>query len=449
MMNPWLWRSLLTLTPLCMSLPAWAADPAAIAQLLETNQCVNCDLSGADLAGANLFGANLVNADLSGADLSGAHLGSANLMDANLTDANLERAYLYEARLDDAVLDRANLSSAYLREQDLSSTSLTGTQFRNANLSYAYLAGVSLAGADLEGVNFKQAHLSGTDAELANIFGVKLTQGVLGMAFCNGFLEDFPLFGSPGSNATTPIQLEEERDFLSFANLADANLTDANLQGANLIGANLRGSNLQGANLQAACMPYAELHGANLTNAQLEGATVNRAMFARTTLQGATGVDLSEAYRSEQERQIAIWQVATRRYVRSAANEQSYKTDYEESEFSETLSQLDAEQPDDGAYEYQQTIQASEGSGLDIVIIEATPRRAGLKGYIAVVVAIVATEEDAADDPDASQWSGTRVYMCESETNTTSALIELPIALTADQPFECPAGTIETSPYGY
>ncbi|NEO83273.1 MAG: pentapeptide repeat-containing protein [Spirulina sp. SIO3F2] len=79
-MNQWLWRSLLSLAPLYLSLPAWAADPAAVEQLLTTNQCPGCDLSGADLAGANLFGANLVNANLTGANLSGANLGNATLI---------------------------------------------------------------------------------------------------------------------------------------------------------------------------------------------------------------------------------------------------------------------------------------------------------------------------------------------------------------------------------
>ncbi|MGB0560861.1 MAG: pentapeptide repeat-containing protein [Spirulinaceae cyanobacterium] len=436
---------MLALAPLVWAMPALAADPADVQQLLETNQCVNCDLSGAELAGVNLFGANLVNANLANADLSGANLGNVNLIDANLSDANLAGAYLYEARLDDATLDRANLSGAYLREQDLSNTSLDGAQLQGANLSYAYLAGVSLAGADLEGVNFKQAHLTGTETQLAETFGIDLTQGVMGVAFCGGFLEDFPLFGS-GPDSALPIQLDEERDMLRFADFTNANLSNANLQGANLVGANLRDANLQGANLRGACLPYAELHDANLANAQLEGATVSRAVFARTTLTGATGADLSDAYRSDQERQIEIWQADAKKYLRQAANEQRGIVSYDEEEFVADLGDLNAEQPDDSAYAYSQILQPVDDNGIEIAILEATPRRPGLQGYAAVVIA-----EAMSDDEDEETWVEARVMVCESDTSTTTALVQAPIALAADESFECPTGTseISSSPYGY
>lgn len=48
---------------------AHAANPEHLQRLLKTNQCPNCDLSGADLKDTNLFGANLTNANLKGAIL--------------------------------------------------------------------------------------------------------------------------------------------------------------------------------------------------------------------------------------------------------------------------------------------------------------------------------------------------------------------------------------------
>ena len=73
-------------------------------QLLNTNACVNCDLSNArleeaklrkaDLSGSNLYRANLEYADLRGANFTGADLSNARLRGANLTNAILDNAIL-------------------------------------------------------------------------------------------------------------------------------------------------------------------------------------------------------------------------------------------------------------------------------------------------------------------------------------------------------------------
>ena len=69
-------------------------------QLLNTNACVNCDLSNAwleeaklrkaDFSGSNLYRANLEYADLRGANFTGADLSNARLRGANLTNAILD-----------------------------------------------------------------------------------------------------------------------------------------------------------------------------------------------------------------------------------------------------------------------------------------------------------------------------------------------------------------------
>ena len=74
--------------------PAWAEDPAAKKQLLDTRRCKGCDLSNADLHGAILElaqvqnaildHANLYRANLKGADMTGARLGGTDLSGANL-----------------------------------------------------------------------------------------------------------------------------------------------------------------------------------------------------------------------------------------------------------------------------------------------------------------------------------------------------------------------------
>ena len=46
-------------------------NPEDLKKLKETNECPECDLSGANLKGANLQGANLEDADLKEANLRG------------------------------------------------------------------------------------------------------------------------------------------------------------------------------------------------------------------------------------------------------------------------------------------------------------------------------------------------------------------------------------------
>ncbi|HEY9642220.1 MAG TPA: pentapeptide repeat-containing protein [Coleofasciculaceae cyanobacterium] len=65
-----------------------------IRSLLETKQCLDCNLKGADLARLDLKKTNLEGANLEGVNLKGAYLGGANLKRANLQNANLEGADL-------------------------------------------------------------------------------------------------------------------------------------------------------------------------------------------------------------------------------------------------------------------------------------------------------------------------------------------------------------------
>jgi uncharacterized protein YjbI with pentapeptide repeats len=90
-------------------------------QLLETNACPGCDLSGAVLNRLNLAGA-----DLSGANLAGARLYLANLAGADLRNANLQGAALGGA--------------------DLAGADLTGANLTGAVLEGAYLVGVKMEG---------------------------------------------------------------------------------------------------------------------------------------------------------------------------------------------------------------------------------------------------------------------------------------------------------------
>jgi hypothetical protein len=95
---------------------------AELVQTLDLNQA---DLSGVNLTGVDLNGANLDNADLSDANLGGTNLSHADLdgvslYRANLSNANLSGAHLYKAKLSNADLSGADLSDTYLDKVNLS-----------------------------------------------------------------------------------------------------------------------------------------------------------------------------------------------------------------------------------------------------------------------------------------------------------------------------------------
>lgn len=126
--------------------PALAEHPvddlqaSNLRQLLITNECSGCDLTGVDLSGAHLSGADLRSADLTEANLSGVNLEGADLTKANLTDANLTGAFLTNASLAMADLDNANFTQAQLYYVDV-----TGASMDNINLAEATVVGTPMS----------------------------------------------------------------------------------------------------------------------------------------------------------------------------------------------------------------------------------------------------------------------------------------------------------------
>lgn len=108
----------------CFVLPAQAANPDHVAQLLEQRVCLMCDLSQAALANADLRGVNLAGSNLKEADLSGAQLWAVNLRETNLTGANLSKAVMLVVDL-----SGANLNGAKSDQLDLK-----GAKFCNTTL---------------------------------------------------------------------------------------------------------------------------------------------------------------------------------------------------------------------------------------------------------------------------------------------------------------------------
>ena len=115
----------LTVAATMFASSASAFDPDDLQKLLDTGECVHCDLFGADLFGAFLVGADLGGADLSGADLRDAYLKGAYLKGANLEGADLSGAFLMDANLMGADLTGANLSyTTYMQGAILCNTTI-------------------------------------------------------------------------------------------------------------------------------------------------------------------------------------------------------------------------------------------------------------------------------------------------------------------------------------
>ena len=150
--SPLIAFGLIVATPLVWSGTAIAGNPDHVQQLLETNACMNCDLSGADLSGAHLIGADLRNANLSGTNLN-----EANLEGADLTGANLQKADLRGAMVTNASLNRANLTAADFAFAKLYDVDVTGATVDDMNIQNAeiYNTGIGIGGGDYYWTGFR------------------------------------------------------------------------------------------------------------------------------------------------------------------------------------------------------------------------------------------------------------------------------------------------------
>jgi uncharacterized protein YjbI with pentapeptide repeats len=214
----------------------YAAEPAAIQKLLQTKECVKCDLKEANLSKAYLRGANL-----QGADLRGVNLEDANLEGANLKGANL--GGVIELKGNNSVTPTAQsrqeteIPSLPVPPQTTKTPSVTGTA-----TDYHF---------DLPALQ-NQQQTSFKEMVAARQATQQFAEAV------NSFTT-VPTRESRGTN--------QKRANLRRANLRKANLEDANLEGANLEGANLEETQLKGANLWQATMPNGQINCNNPKNA--------------------------------------------------------------------------------------------------------------------------------------------------------------------------------------
>ncbi|VEP18870.1 Pentapeptide repeat protein [Hyella patelloides LEGE 07179] len=235
---------------------------AQVQQLIETKECIGCNLENADLSGVDLEQANLEGTNFAGANLEGANLKNSYLMGANLEGANLNLAELGGAifvltQLNNATLKAANLQAtnlhgADLRQADLEKASLRAPAFlQEANLQQANLVAADLRGAnfyraDLTEANLQSANLRDTNVKLKNI-----PSGYTAGEIALDYLIGVPIFGLSNSGVDFKTNLIEAN--LTGANLREARLeqvsiTDTNFSNANFVGAKIESTNLEEAN---------------------------------------------------------------------------------------------------------------------------------------------------------------------------------------------------------
>lgn len=240
-----------------------------VKQLIETKECIGCDLQNADLAGVDLERANLEGANLAGANLEGANLETAYLMGANLEGANLNIAELSGAiftlaRMNNATLVAANLQAtnlqgADLRRADLEEATLRAPAFleeanlTEANLTNADLRGANLTRADLSAANLQSANLRDTNVKLEDIpNGYSAGEAAL------DYIIGVPIFGLSNSGVDFKTNLTE-------ANLQGANLREARLEQVNVTDTNFSNADFTGAKIESVDLEKANFCGAIFT----------------------------------------------------------------------------------------------------------------------------------------------------------------------------------------
>lgn len=425
-------RTLFALGTLAVSVliaaPSLAANPDHIQRLLKTNQCPNCDLSGADLKESNLFGANLVNANLKGANLSSANLGSANLSDANLSDANLTQTYLDRSNLENAILSKANLTQAYLKNASTKGIKLDGAILRGAKLNQLNLVGVSLRNADLTDANLSGAILSGFQIQPGKdpslmFLSSQYDPSMLGLVYCQsseGMPEYLSMEVDKGGWKTIGADLNGAK--LNNADLSNAVAFKADLTGANLTSAKLSNACLIGSNLKGAILDNADFKDAALKNAQLEGAS----------MKGIRNAELKDTFKTV----AAAMSAKARQEVRPklgylTRSQQSYFMANDR--FATRLNELAlGREIDAETDQYSYRVFARRNPHISMVV--AIPKVSGLKTYLHLINAATPAKKRRS-------YETSFVKNCESK-NAKPLLPKLPTTAPKNQSMACPAGFV-------
>ena len=408
-----------------LAAPSLAANLEQVQRLLKTNQCPNCDLSGADLKDTNLFGANLIGANLKGANLSGVNLGAANLTDADMTEANLNRAYLDRATLENTNLTKADLSEAYLKNASTKGVRLNDAILKGAKLVQVNLTGVSLRGADLSDADLSRSIFSGLQYDL------KKKPPMIGFFFPDSATLATLICQSNQSGVELSNEEVQKQGFtLLAADFSSANLKGANLSGAIAFKADFTNANLTNANLTSACLLGSNFKGAILDNADLQDALLKSAHLEGASMKGTRNAELKGAYSTESSALIATARREARNKV-GAMNRAQQAYYLEKGMFATKLSDLALGiEPESEQYSYR--VFASRDR-KKLTMVAAVPKVQGIKTYVGFVNVVVLPKNEAM----------TLATLCESK-EAKPLLPDTPKNSPNQTAIACPNGFVES-----
>jgi len=248
---------------------AWAYNAQHLQQLLETNNCPNCDLQGVileheHLAGADLSGANLESAIFFNVNLERANLTGANLQYAEFNKSEMQRCQLQNANLQFAKFRRTDFERSQFKNANLSHTQIRNSTFKEANLTNAIMKNASIIGAD-----FKEVQATGLNLSGSKIIGVDMDYS----EFQYSIWKDVKLIAVDLSGSNF---LGAQMQNLSFngGNLRSANFMNANLSNATLFNGNFSMIKFINTNLQQAEISFGDLRKSEFTGAKIDGFSV-------------------------------------------------------------------------------------------------------------------------------------------------------------------------------
>jgi len=140
-------------------IPLAGYDASDYNKLIETKDCIACDLRGADLHDLDFSGSDLQKSDLRGANLAHSIFFMADLSGADLSDVNASNTVFWKAAMQDANLTRihakgANFKGTSLERSDLSFADLRQSKSWKANFSGALTLHTDFTNSELGDAKF-------------------------------------------------------------------------------------------------------------------------------------------------------------------------------------------------------------------------------------------------------------------------------------------------------
>ncbi|MEL6223312.1 MAG: type IV pilin-like G/H family protein [Cyanobacteria bacterium J06627_8] len=376
-----------------------------VRQLLRTNACENCDLSG-----ANLSALDLTDAVLTGSDLSNANLNQTTLVRADLEHAVLRNAFLSSSDLRGANLRHADLTSVQgfnLCDVDFGASAEEECQFFHLMMTL---------GSELCRDEYGLADSLPTEMMMQEFCSESDVPQLNGMV-ASGFFRSFAWFPSTSS-------------FMA------ADLTHATFSHARLVGIDFRYATLTDTDFSGADLTYAflmETEWDRAINADLSRAYQTREDVAEVVV----AIAQEQARSREQQMQLARQSEATTYLGAMNRAQQAYFL--EEGTFASDLDSLQL-----GISETTRSYELAIAYSTDTYAIQtATSQESDLPSYVGMVY--LSLEALRGSDSDAKPELITRATLCVTDVPSTErpevdALADTLETRNQDEPVSCPDG---------